>query len=180
MKALSRRAAFGLIGTTALLGAGCMSKPLRPPQPDGRYCFSFGKYYQRKLTCTTAPIPSAAVEADAKRFEPAAGLLTVYVVRKRWGDAINQVRLAADGGAQVVTTPESFVRLRLKPGVHKLSIAWPDGATSLDVSGEAGEVQFVEVVGSVWTWGSTYRLERGDPADSRKRIANLRLVADAL
>ncbi|MFD2454517.1 hypothetical protein [Ideonella paludis] len=65
--------------------AGCMNKPLRPANTDGTYCYSVGKSLRRNETCTTAPIPTMQAEADAKRFEPSPGLLTVYVVRKRWG-----------------------------------------------------------------------------------------------
>jgi hypothetical protein len=65
------------------------------------------------------PIPPESVEVEAKRFEPTPGLLTVYVVRKRWGDTVNPVQLRVDGGPHpVVTTPESFVRLRMRPGPH--------------------------------------------------------------
>ena len=46
------------------------------------------------------------------------------------------------------------------------------------ISGAAGEVVFVEVIGSVLAWGSNYRLERADAAESRQRAVALRLVAD--
>lgn len=105
-------------------------------------------------------------------------MLTVYVVRKRWGDASNVVRLTPDAGSAIVTVPESFVRLRLRPGSHTLAVDWDEGRASLDIAGAAGEVLFVEMVGAVWSWGSTYCLERGDPTESRARVAPLRLVAD--
>jgi len=165
-------------GLVALLGTGCMTKPMQPANPDGTYCFATGKWYRRKLTCTPTPIPPESVEAEAKRFEPAPGLLTVYVVRKRWGDAVNQVRLTVDGGAPVVTTPESFVRLRMRPGPHTFAATWSEGATELAVTGAAGDVRVVELVGSVWAWGSTYRLDHGNLAEGRTRAARLRLVAD--
>jgi hypothetical protein len=94
------------------------------------------------------------------------------------GDARNAVRLTPDMGAAIVTVPESLVRLRLKPGSHTLAADWDEGRTSIDIGGAAGEVVFVELVGSVWSWGSSYRLERGDPTESRARAAPLRLVAD--
>lgn len=179
MRQLSRRTVLGALGIGALLNAGCMTKPMRPANADGTYCFAFGKWYRRKLTCTPTPIPPESVETEAKRFEPAADMLTVYVVRKRWGDAINQVRLTVDDGVQVVTTPESFVRLRLRPGAHRLTATWSEGTSFLVITGAAREVQFVELVGSVWAWGSSYRLELGNLAESRARAARLRLVADA-
>lgn len=173
-----RRTLLFAVGGSALLTAGCMTKPLRPTNADGTYCFRIGKSYRPTLTCTPAPIPSEAIETDAKRFEPTAGKLTVYLVRKRWGDSQNVVRVSSNDGSAVDTVPESFARWRLPAGGHRLSVRWPEGSASLDVAGAAGEVVFVEVVGSVWAWGSTYRLERGDAAESRQRAMPLRLVAD--
>ncbi|MBQ0937909.1 hypothetical protein [Ideonella paludis] len=155
-----------------------MNKPLRPANTDGTYCYSVGKSLRRNETCTTAPIPTMQAEADAKRFEPSPGLLTVYVVRKRWGDAKNVVRLTPNQGSAVTIVPESFVRLRLTPGTNKLAAAWDEGNTALEVTGKAGEVVFVELIGSVWSWGSSYRLEQGSAAASRERALGLRLVAD--
>ena len=168
----------GLLAVGLVPLAGCMSKPVRPANADGTYCHAIGKWHSRKLTCTTAPIPSEQAEAEAKQFQAAPGLLTIYVVRKRWGDARNVVRLKPDLGSVIVTVPDSFVRLRLKPGSHTLAADWDEGSTALDVTGKAGEVVFIELIGSVWSWGSSYRLEIGDPAGSRARALGLRLVAD--
>lgn len=176
---LTRRRALLLAASgSALLTTGCMTKPLRSANADGTYCFRIGKSYRPTLTCTPTPIPSEAVEADAKRFEPSPGKLTVYLVRKRWGDAKNLVRIGREGAPAVDMVPESFVRWRLPAGSHRLTVTWPEGSAVLDITGVAGEVVFVEVIGSVWAWGSTYRLERGEAADSRQRAAQLRLVAD--
>lgn len=178
MNRISRRTALAGLGFGAWLGAGCMTKPIRSNNPDGAHCFAVGKSYRPTLTCTPTPVPPMSVEAEAKRFEPAAGMLTIYVVRKRWGDGFNPVRLAVDDGAPVVTPPESFVRVRVRPGAHKLTAEWSEGTTALTIAGAAGDVRFVELVGSAWVWGSTYRLEHGDPADGRRRALALRLVAD--
>lgn len=178
MNLVRRRALLFALGGSALLTAGCMTKPLRPANADGTYCFRIGKSYRPTLTCTPTAIPSESIEIDAKRFEPTPGKLTVYLVRKRWGDGRNVVRVTSDGAAAVDTVPESFARWRLPAGSHRLSVTWPEGSASLDVAGAAGEVVFVEVIGSVWTWGSNYRLERGDAAESRQRAMSLRLVAD--
>ena len=163
---------------TALLTSGCMTRPLRPANADGTYCFRFGKDPRPTLTCTPSPIPSEQVEADAKRFEPTPGKLTVYLVRKRWGDASKLVRVGREGAPAVDMVPASFARLRLPAGSHRLTVTWPEGSAALDIAGVAGEVIFVEVIGSVWVWGSDYRLELGDAAESRQRATALRLVAD--
>jgi hypothetical protein len=178
MKLSRRRALLFTVGGSALLTAGCMTKPLRPANADGTYCHRIGKSYRPTLTCTPTSIPSEAVEADAKRFEPAPGKLTVFLVRKRWGDAQNVVRVSSSGVSPVDTVPESLARWRLPAGSHRLSVTWPEGSASLDIAGAAGEVIFVEVIGSVWVWGSNYRLERSDAAESRQRAMPLRLVAD--
>jgi len=178
MNLARRRALLFAVGGSAFLTAGCMTKPMRPANADGTYCFRIGKSYRPKLTCTPSAIPSESIEADARRFEPAPGKLTVYLVRKRWGDAKNVVRVSNDGASSVDTVPESFARWRLPAGSHRLAVTWPEGSAALDITGAAGEVVFVEVIGSVWAWGSNYRLERGDPAESRQRAKSLRLVAD--
>jgi hypothetical protein len=173
-----RRALLFAISGTAVLTSGCTTKPVRPANADGTYCFRIGKSYRPKLTCTPSPIPPEQIEADAKRFVPTSGKLTVYLVRKRWGDTENLVRVGREGAPAVDMVPESFARWRLPAGNHRLTVTWAEGSAALDISGGAGEVAFVEVVGSVWAWGSHYRLERGDAAESRERAAALRLVAD--
>ena len=178
MNRASRRTVFVPSKLVALFGTGCMTKPMQPANPDGTYCFGTGKWYRRKLTCTSIPVPPESVEAEAKRFESAPGLLTVHVIRKRWGDAVNQVRLTADGGAPGVTTPESFVRLRMRPGTHTFTAAWSEGASDLAVVGATGDVRVAELMGTVWSLGQTYQLDHGDAAEGRIRVARLRLVAD--
>lgn len=173
-----RRTVLFMVGGSTLLTAGCMTKPLLPANADGTYCYRTGKSYRPTLTCTSTPIPSQQVEAAVKRFEPTQGKLTVYLIRKRWADSRNVVRVSAEGALPVDTVPDSFARWRLHAGSHRLTVVWPEGSASLDIAGAAGEVIFVEVIGSVWAWGSHYRLERGDATESRQRAATLRLVAD--
>lgn len=166
------------LGAFTLMAGGCMTKPLRPSNADGTYCYRFGRPPRFVRTCTPTAIPPLDVEQDAKRFAPDADSLTVYVVRKRWGDGLFVVRVSTEGSAPVDLVPESFARWHLRPGAHCLDLAWPDGTARLDISGNAGEVLFVEVIGMAWAWGSSYRLEVGDPHGSRERAAQLRLVAD--
>lgn len=178
MNLARRRTILFAVGGSALLTTGCMTKPRRPANADGTYCFRIGKIDRPTLTCTPTPIPSEQAEADAKRFEPTPGKLTVYLVRKRWGDAKNLVRVSSDGSPPVDTVPESFARWRLPAGSRRLTVTWPEGSASLDIAGVAGDVVFVEVIGNVWAWGSNYRLKRGDATESRQRAMPLRLVAD--
>ena len=166
------------LGGAVAAGSGCVSRPIQRASADGTYCYRTGKSYRPRLTCTPSPIPTEQVERGAKRFEPASDRLTVYVVRDRWADSKDLVRVGTEGGSPVETVPQSFVRFRLPAGRHQLTATWPEGTTGLDVSGRAGEIVYVELVGVAWSWGSKYRLKAGGQADSRQRAERLRLVAD--
>lgn len=165
------------LGGAAALSAGCMTKPLRPPNADGTYCHRSGKSYRPTRTCTPTVIPALAVENEAKRFAPDPGAFTIYLVRKRWADGLFVVRVVS-GSDAVNLVPETFARWRLRPGTHRLTASWSDGNSDLEISGSAGELLFVEVIGSAWVFGSSVRLAIGDPTASKDRAANLRLVAD--
>ncbi len=174
---LGRRVALIALGSGTLFLAACVSKPVRQANADGTWCHRVGKAPRYKLTCTSAPVPPPAVEADAKRFAASAERFTVYMVRKRWADAANVVELTVDGGARAETVPESFVRMRLPPGDHVLRANWPEGEAQMTVRGAAGEIRVIELAGSAWAWGSTYAFEPGD-AGSRERVLRVRMVAD--
>lgn len=174
---VGRRVALIALGSGALFLTACVSKPVRQANADGTWCHRVGKAPRYKLTCTSAPVPPPAVEADAKRFAASAERFTVYVVRRRWADAANVVALTVDGGAPAETVPESFVRIRLPPGDHVLRARWPEGETQMAFRGAAGEIRVIELAGSTWAWGSTYDFEPGD-AGSGERVLRVRMVAD--
>ncbi|MGV8822749.1 hypothetical protein [Methylibium petroleiphilum] len=178
MNLARRQTMLAAFGSAALLTTGCMSATNRRPNADGTYCFATGKTYRRRLTCTLDPIPSPTVEADALRFEPVEDALTVYVIRDAFRDATYQVRVESDERAPMVTTPRSFLRMRLQPGVHTLTAAWPEGRSTLEIAGSAGDLLFVELIGTVRANGSSFRLLPADPIDGRRRVPQLRLVAD--
>lgn len=176
MITIRRRVAIvSVLSLGSLQLAGCAERPLRPP--DDRYCFRAKTRSGSKPTCTPGPVPDLAADEKAKRFEPVPGSLVVYVVRRRWGDAAYVVNVTMDGGELVGTTPASFVRLVVPPGLHKLSFEWKKGRGVLDVRGDAGQVVFVELIGSLWFWNEWYRLEMGD-SSIRDRAMKSRLVAD--
>lgn len=174
----TRRTLLLGLGSAALLSAGCMSKPMRQANADGTYCYRIGKSYRPSLTCTAGVIPPVEVDTEARQFTGASDRLTVYVVRKRWGDTKHALELTTPGAAPLQTVPETFARWRLQPGPHALTLAWSEGEATLDIDGRTGEVLFVEVIGTVWAWGSNYRLELADAVESRMRAQRLRLVAD--
>lgn len=174
MKSSRRRTL--VIGLASVLASGCgiIEKPRRV-NDQGQFCFRAGK--SRNQTCTTEPVPPEVVEADVKRFEPDAGRLTVFVVRKRWADAVNRIDLRVGGIVPVTTVPESLVRLRLAPGRHQLALTWNGVDVTTVVEGRAGEVRFVEIVGSLWAWGSSYTWQVDDEAGARRRAMTSRLIA---
>lgn len=169
---------LGVLAGAAVPLAGCMNKPLRPVNPDGTYCFSIGKPTWRRLTCTTEPVPSLEAEVRAKRFEALPGALTLYVVRHRWGDTANQVSVAIDEHSGINTIPVSLLRFRLSPGRHRLVLVWEGRGVEHYVDGAAGEVQFVELVGSVWSWRSSYSWEGGSGSRTMARASTAKLIAD--
>lgn len=173
-----RTVALGLLGAALVPLSGCMSKPLQPVNADGTYCYSIGRRPRNKLTCTPEPVPQLSVEADVKRFEASADALTLYVVRKRWGDTRDPAIVSLDGRTRVTTIPESLIRVRLKPGEYRLSVEWDGRSTQHVVSGAAGEVRFVELVGWFWSWGGEYHWEAGSPEGSRSRAMSSKLIAD--
>ncbi len=158
--------------------AGCTTKPIRAVNSDGTYCHRIGKSYRPKLTCTPAPVPTAAVEAEAKRFEADPASLTVYVLRRNWGDASVALAIDVDGAARAHTIPDSLVRLRLSPTQHRLSMQWDGHTSDIAVKGEAGQVQFLDLIGSGRAWGNTFRWETANPETSKRRASASKLVAD--
>jgi hypothetical protein len=158
--------------------AGCMATPMHPANPDGTYCHRVGKSYRHTLTCTPTQVPAEAVEAEAKRFDADPLSLTVYVLRHRWGDASVVVPVTVDGAVSAATIPDSLLRLRLKPGAHRLVAQWEGQSVDIAVEGRAGDLRVVELVGSGWAWGTrfSWNAVQVDAVQSRARAS--KLVAD--
>lgn len=173
--AMHRRSALVSLGAaSSWLVSGCTSVP--GAVLNDRYCFRT-QTTRFRPACTPGPIPDAATDTLAKRFEPVPGRLVIYVVRHRWGDYVNVVQVGFVGGRMVSTVPLSLVRLVAAPGVHRLAFSWAKGNGELEVRGEAGQVLLVDLVGSLWIWNEWYRWETGDPS-IRERALKSRLVAD--
>lgn len=99
------------------------------------------------------------------------------MVRKRWADGSERIDFRVEGHTPVTTVPESFVRLRLAPGRHQLTFTWNGADVTTTVEGRAGDVRFIEIVGFVWAWGSSYAWSADDEAGARKRALASRLIA---
>jgi hypothetical protein len=175
---LTKSIVLATLGTAALMLSACTTQPSRSTQADGSYCHRIGKSYSPKLTCTDSPVPSEVVEQRAKQFEPTPGAITLYVVRSRWGDPVNKVPVVVDGLEPVLTIPQSLIRLRLKPGQHRITVDWEGKQAIKTITGGAGDVVFVELAGSVWSWGSTYQWVEPQGQSARKSATSAKLIAD--
>ena len=116
--------------------------------------------------------------AQAKQFAPDPNALTVYVVRRNWGDGRNFVKVQADDGAIVETLPNTMVRYRLKPGSHTLAFDVEGQRQTTTVEGKAGDMRFARINGMVWSWTSTFTWATETEDSIRERALKARLVAD--
>ena len=174
---MDRRAVLAWMScdTGSLLLPGCAS--FLRGRSVGPQCYRARNGPGIKAICTPEAVPDEEAESRAKRFEPVAGQLTIYLVRHRWGDAANRVKVGIAGERLVTTIPASLIRIAVPPGKHLLVFNWAKGHGVLQVQGDAGQVLFVDLVGSLWIWNEWYRLEMGDPS-FRDRAMKSRLVAD--
>jgi len=169
---------IGLAAVGLVPLSGCMTKPLRPVNADGTYCYRIGKSYRPKFTCTATASPTDAVEADAKRFEAGPASLSVYGLRRRRADASMVVPVKVDGADGMANIPDSLARLRLKPGAHCLSAQRAGRTVDISVQGRAGDLRVVELIGSGWTWGTSFSWEAAQTDEVKSRAQASKLVAD--
>ena len=167
---------IGFAGVAVTIIVGCASNPPSQSLDTRTYCI---RSLARKVTvCTPERVPSAAAEAEAKRFAPTPGKLTVYVVRGIYADAIRPVMFEVDGSIRVTTLPRSFARLQLEPGPHVLSLSWEGKMRYQRLDGSAGQVLFVELAGSAWPWERSYQWSTADPLGSQARALDSRFIGD--
>lgn len=147
------------------------------PSADAAHCYRSPNRMRAPL-CTTAALPSDAAAREAASFAADPRALTVYVIRRSWGDAAERVSLSAAQTTEAALLPKTWARLRLPPGASTLQAQWAGGTAHTTVSGPAGAVRFVELKGLSWSWGSDFHFEDMDAAAARGRAEGLRLVAD--
>ncbi|MBQ0932473.1 hypothetical protein [Ideonella alba] len=160
----------------AVLLTGCATPPPPDPTAEVPHCYKTNK--GRVIACTPAAAPSLNADAEAKRFVPDRNALTVYVVRRNWGDGRNFVKVYPDGGTGVDTLPDTMVRLKFRPGAHSVTFEFDGKRQSTTVQGQAGDIRFVRIDGTVWAWKSTYEWVDEPEAATRERALKARLVAD--
>lgn len=169
------------LGSMILLGgllAGCATPPAPDLTAEAPYCHKSNK--GRTTTCTATPAPSLNADAQAKQFAPDPTALTVYVVRRNWGDGRKLVTVLADGTAAAETLPNTMVRYKLKPGTHTIALEFEGQRPAVTVEGKAGEVRFVRLDGMVWAWKSTFTWATDGQEEIRERALKARLVADSM
>jgi len=176
---LQRTTSLLFLGAAACLTAGCALTPPAKHLDDGRYCRLAERSNRPAAACTSRPIPGDNQQAEARQLLGAPGLYTVYVIRDRWNDAEGLLTVSAPGHPGIEIVPQSFIRLRLPPGTHRLQLDGADAAGVLEVRGQAGEVGLVEVEGEVWSWRRHLHLTPLAPTGQRDRVARLPLVASA-
>ncbi len=182
IKARVRRTLLPALGAAVLL-AGCAHPRLLAPELDGTYCYRYKGgtppfNSARYRTCTTSPVPPAVADAEAKRFEPAPGLATVYVVRRGWADGSHRIPVTVDGGPETETVPRSLVRIQLQPGAHALAFEWHGTRFTQPLQLSAGEVRFVALQADGWLGGARYSWAPLEPAHAKELASLTRLVAD--
>jgi hypothetical protein len=166
---------FALVAAAAVL-AGCATPPPPNPAAEVPHCYKTSR--GRIIACTSTPAPSLNADADAKRFLPDPSALTVFVVRRNWADGRNFVKVYSGDGPGVETLPNTMVRLKLKPGAHAIAFEFEGKRQSTTVEGKAGDVRFVRIDGTVWSWKSSYEWAAESEASIRERALKSRLVAD--
>jgi len=168
---------FGTFGAMGLL-TGCANAPPRRLNASGQACFSLQR--PRRLICSDAPAPSVEIERDIRRLGATSDALTVYVIRRRIGDTGDAVPMTINGNAGLIVPPFSMARLRLVPGSHRLWLNWHGEDSTLQLTGRAGDVQFVEMRRRSWTWSwhALYDWRMIESEDLARRLLDSRVIAD--
>ena len=168
-----------VILTSALVAsllAGCATPTGADPSAEAPYCYKARK--GRVIACTRVPAPSLNADAQAKRFTPDPNALTVYVVRRNWGDGGRFVKISADNEMAAETLPNTMVRFKLKPGTHTFTLDFEGERQVATVDGKAGDLRFLRIDGTVWAWKSTFVWATDGEDAIRERAYKARLVAD--
>ncbi|MBK7613240.1 MAG: hypothetical protein IPJ08_01925 [Burkholderiales bacterium] len=168
------------LGLATLFSAGCASRWEQPTEQDGSWCYWFGRGQakQRTQTCTPHPVPDLQTDLQAKTFTPAADAVTVYVVRRSMDDYRYRVPVLVDGTHSVDTIPGSYVRLKLQPGAHKLSIAWRGQVSEQTIAGNAGDIRLLQVAGLSTDQDSQFSWSDKTADDTRQRVLKAKLIRD--
>ena len=128
--------------------------------------------------CTKEIAPNLQRDAEAKQFASVPDALTIYIVRY-WGDGHHPVEVSFNSGAPIETVPDSMIRLRVKAGEHQIAFKVDGRSFARKISGVAGEVRLLGIVGTDWPWGNSSHAWSDDSEEQVKRKAlRSRLIKD--
>ena len=128
--------------------------------------------------CTKEIAPNLQRDAEAKQFASVPDALTIYIVRY-WGDGHHPVEVSFNSGAPIETVPDSMIRLRVKAGEHQIAFNVDGRSFERKISGVAGEVRLLGIVGTDWPWGNSSHAWSDDSDEQVKRKATRsRLIKD--
>ncbi|QTD44952.1 hypothetical protein [Ottowia testudinis] len=166
-----------LIGTSlavAILAlTGCATPVDRTAESP--YCH---KHRGIAAACTKENAPSLSKDQEAKQFVSDPSTLTLYVVRY-WGDGDHPLEVSINSEAAMETVPNSMIRLRLKPGNHKVSFVAAGKAYERTIDGSAGDVKLLGITGTDWAWGSSSHGWSDDSdEEAKKKARQTRLIKD--
>lgn len=93
--------------------------------------------------CTAAP-PSTTPEADvqARLFAPVADKAVIYIVRDLGDPFVRAVRIGLDGKAVGETLPNTYLRLEVEPGTHRIA-SFTNPPAVLELRTGAGRLYYV-------------------------------------
>jgi Protein of unknown function (DUF2846) len=96
--------------------------------------------------CATVPTTDSTANADARKFQPGAGMASIYLCRHAagFGDMlVAQTQL--DGLMIGALAPNTYLLVSVAPGQHTLGVVGPTNAEQVTVDAAAGSVYFFDV-----------------------------------
>lgn len=157
----------------ALALAGCVSVPRPAVRDDGTWCFQSAK----KRLCTLTPVPSEAVEKEAKSFLPVANKHVVWIIRNDRWDADGRALVRA-GTTQFETLPRTVSRIEFPAGTAQVSIADRPGQPMQTITLSPSTQSFVALA---YQWGllhTHFRLVEMDANSGKALAARSKLIHD--
>lgn len=141
-------------------------------------CSSFCKTHQPNRVSAERPAPPVEIERQVKQFAADGNSAQMPVHWLERGSATRALKLVVDGRAVADLVPGGLARVRLTPGAHVPSVTWGDDQAVLRVRGQAGTVQFAEVISRFGLWATGFAWEVPNRDGFRQRAALARVTAD--
>jgi len=157
--------------------AGCAMAPtVARKQAADQFCRTIMK--PRRDVCVASQVPTGAAAVQAADLPPASDALTIYILRNNSADPTEAVRLEVGGQALTDTLPRTFVRVRLPPGKHALTVGWRSSAASHTVQGLAGEVRYLQLTGWAFMGNREFGLKDIERNQALELVRSAAFLAD--